>query len=203
MGARASNGPDEDPGLELLVRLRQGDPSAFPALFRAYRRLVWRVLRHLLGDDPELEDVTQAAFLEVYRSIGSFEGRAKLSSWIARVALHCGYRHLRHKKSRPADYRTVEAVHESADPSPSADPEARALGRAASERLRLVLEALPEKKRTVFILVELEGMSHETVAEIVGTNTATVRTRLFYARRAFWEKVARDPMLAELVEKPR
>lgn len=198
MGERAPTVRGSDPGPELLSRLRAGDRTAFTTLFRAYRRLVWRVLHHLLGDDPELEDVVQATFLEVHRSVGSFEGRARLSSWIARVALHSGYRHLRRKRSRPPELGSAADLPEAPDPSPGADPELVTRSRVAAGRLHRVLALLPEKKRTVFILVELEGMAQDEVAEVVGCTPATVRTRLFYARRAFWAAVAEDPVLAEL-----
>lgn len=189
----------EDPGPELLERWRNGDPTAFTAIFRAYRGLVWRVLHRLLRGDPELEDVVQLVFMEIHRSLERFEGRARLSSWITRVALNVGYHHLRRMKSRPADYRAEHRDVDTADDRPSVDPEANVRGREAAARVDEVLGLLPEKKRSVFLLVDLEGLSHEQVAEIVGTNPATVRTRLFYARKEFWKRAAADPVLAELI----
>lgn len=191
--------PEVDPGEALVERVRAGDPAAFTDLFRSYRGLVWRVLRHLLYDDPELEDVVQLTFVEVHRSLPSFEGRSRLSSWITRVALHVGYHHLRRKKSRPADYRASPNLPEQTDDGLGADPERALVARRAQARLGAVLARLPEKKRTVFILVELEGLSREQVAEIVGTNPATVRTRLHYARRDFWKAVAEDEGLRDLI----
>mgnify|MGYP001440886405 CR=1 FL=1 len=94
----------DDRGEELVRRFRRGDEAAFNEIFRSYRSLVWGVLHHLMPNDPELEDVVQQAFVEVFRSLDTFEGRSKLSSWVARVALHVGYHHLRRKKSRPHDY---------------------------------------------------------------------------------------------------
>lgn len=198
MAARVPEPEADDPGPELLRRWRSGDPSAFTAIFRAYRGLVWRVLSRLLREDPELEDVVQATFFEIHRALPSFEGRAKLSSWITRVALNVGYHHLRHKKSRPADYRAERNLPESADERPGSDPEAGARRREAARRVDAILATLPEKKRTVFLLVDLEGLPQEQVAEVVGASPNTVRTRLFYARKAFWAKAAHDPVLAEL-----
>ncbi|MEO1228785.1 MAG: RNA polymerase sigma factor [Myxococcota bacterium] len=189
----------KDPGPELLERWRAGDPTAFTAIFRSYRGLVWRVLHRLLRGDPELEDVVQLVFIEVHRSLDRFEGRARLSSWITRVALNVGYHHLRRKKSRPADYRAEYRDVDAPDERPGVDPEAGARGREAAARVHEVLAQLPEKKRTVFLLVDLEGLTHDQVAEIVGASAATVRTRLFYARKEFWKRAAADPVLAELV----
>ncbi len=189
----------DDPGPELLRRWREGDPAAFTALFRTYRGLVWRVLRRLLRSDPELEDVVQAVFLEVHRALPSFEGRSKLSSWITRVALHVGYHHLRHQRSRPADYRAERTVPDTEDLRASSDPETSVRRRRAAERVDDLLAALPEKKRTVFLLVDIEGMGQEEAAEVIGVNPQTLRTRLFYARKAFWELAADDPILTELL----
>ena len=108
----SSSAPPDEVGRELVRRWRRGDAAAFNDIFRTYKSLVYGVLRHLLHDDPEIEDVVQTAFVEVYRSLSSFEGRSKLSSWIARVALHTGYHHLRRRKSRKADYESERFVPE-------------------------------------------------------------------------------------------
>jgi RNA polymerase sigma-70 factor, ECF subfamily len=190
----------EDRGEDLVARFRRGDESAFNEIFKAHRSLVWGVLHHLMPHDPELEDVVQQAFVEVFRSLDSFEGRSKLSSWIARVALHVGYHHLRRKKSRPHDYDADRSMPEIVDPSPRGDPEAAAERNEAIARVYEILQTLPEKKRTVFILNDLQGMAQEEVAEVVGTNVATVRTRLFYARREFWKLAEQDPVLGRILE---
>lgn len=185
-------------GEDLIARWRRGDQQAFGDIFKAYRSLVYGVLFHLLPHDPELEDVVQTAFLEIFRSLGSFEGRSKLSSWIARVALHVGYHHLRRKKSRPPDYSAEAFPADLVDDSVRADPEASLEQKEAMRRVQAILATIGEKKRTVFLLNDLQGLPQEEVAEIVGTNLATVRTRLFYARREFWEKAKLDPVLAGL-----
>jgi RNA polymerase sigma-70 factor (ECF subfamily) len=190
----------DERGEELVRRFRRGDEAAFNEIFRAYRSLVWGVLHHLMPHDPELEDVVQQAFVEVFRSLDTFEGRSKLSSWVARVALHVGYHHLRRKKSRPHDYEADRSLPDLIDPSPRGDPEAAAERAEAIARVYAILETLPEKKRTVFILNDLQGLAQEEVAEIVGTNIATVRTRLFYARREFWKKAEQDPVLGRVLE---
>ncbi|CAN0583447.1 unnamed protein product, partial [Laminaria digitata] len=182
---------------ELLRRWRSGDESAFTEIFTRYRALVYGVLSHLMPGDPELEDVVQSAFVEVFRSLGSFEGRSKLSSWIARVALHVGYHHLRRRKSRPTDYGADWKIPEVVDDSLAGDPARAAESQEVLARVYAILETLPPKKRTVFILNDLQGLPQEQVAEVVGVRVATVRTRLFYARREFWKKANKDPLLKD------
>ena len=188
----------DEVGQRLVERWRHGDQTAFTDLFRTYRRLVYGVLYHLLGGDPDLEDVVQTTFVEVFRSIERFEGRSRLSSWIARIALHVGYHHLRHRRRRPASDGTQAADLEIPDASFAADPHAAAERSQASARVYAVLEGLAERKRTVLILNDLEGVPQEEIAEIVGTSLATVRTRLFYARKDFWKMAAEDPVLSQL-----
>lgn len=189
---------NDEVGADLVKRWRSGDESAFTEIFTRYRALVYGVLSHLMPNDSELEDVVQTAFVEVFRSLGSFEGRSKLSSWIARVALHVGYHQLRRRRSRPPDYDADHGVPEVADDSLGGDPARAAESAEVMRRVYAILETLPPKKRTVFILNDLQGLPQDEVAEVVGVRIATVRTRLFYARRDFWKKAAKDPVLAEL-----
>jgi RNA polymerase sigma-70 factor (ECF subfamily) len=194
--APAPSPVEDEAGQALVQRWRRGDQSAFTDLFRAYRQLVYGVLFHLLPNDPDLEDVVQTAFVEIFRSLESFEGRARLSSWIARVALNVGYHHIRHRKSRPTDYAAERRQVDVVDTRPSADPEGQAEQRDLARRVHAILEGMAPRKRTVFLLNDLQGLPQEQVAEIVGANIATVRTRLFYARRDFWKKAKEDPVLA-------
>lgn len=180
-----------------MRRWRRGDESAFTEIFERHRGLVYGVLSHLMPRDPDLEDVVQAAFVEVFRSLPSFEGRSKLSSWIARVALHVGYHHLRRRRSRPGPPSDL-AVPELPDESLAGAPERAVEGAEVLARVYAILEGMAPKKRTVFILNDLQGLPQEEVAEVVGVRIATVRTRLFYARREFWKKAAKDPLLCGL-----
>lgn len=189
-------------GRDILDRWKRGERRAFTELFRTYRKLVAGVLYNLMPGDPELEDVVQTAFLEVFRSLHTFEGRSKLSSWVARVALHVGYHHLRRKKSRPSDYRTEPMTPTHLDASVHADPTVGAERSEAIRQVQVILSTLSPKKREVFILNDLQGLPQEQVAEIVGTSVATVRTRLFYARQEFWRRAANDRVLAHLAPPP-
>lgn len=195
---RDATPPADDVGQALVARWHRGDPAAFSDIFKTYRGLVHGVLSHLLRSDPELEDVVQTAFIEIFRSLPTFEGRSKLSSWMARVALHVGYHHLRRRKSRPPDYKAIRELPELVDETPRANPHDALEQKDAIDRVHAILETIAPKKRTIFILNDLQGLGQEEVAEIVGANIATVRTRLFYARKEFWKKAAKDPVLGRL-----
>ena len=188
----------DEVGQAIIQRWRRGDDRAFADLFKEYRQLVYGVLYHLMPNDPDLEDVVQSAFLEVFRSLNSFEGRSRLSSWIARIALHVGYHHLRHRRTHPTDYGGEPLSMDLVDGSTGADPEAAAEQREARDHVYAILGTIAPRKRSVFILNDFQAVPQDEIAEIVGANIATVRTRLFYARREFWKKAKDDPVLAHL-----
>ena len=186
-----------DEGRALVDRWLRGDRTAFSDIFRAYRKLVYGILRHLLGNDPDIDDVVQLAFIEVFRSLATFEGRSKLSSWIARIALHAGYHHLRHRRNHPSDFASEHDIPDLADSSAHGDTERGIRQREAMARVHAIVATIATKKRTVFVLNDLEGMSQEDIAEVVGTSIATVRTRLFHARREFWKHAENDEILRD------
>lgn len=190
-------------GQAIVERWRRGDKSAFDDLFHGYRKLVYGLLYQLLADRDEIEDVVQTAFLEVFNSLDRFEGRSKLSSWIAKVTLHVGYHHLRHRRVRPIIYQAESLTREPVDPAQTHDPEAQLLRTEAAGQMRVLLQTLSPRKRTVFILNDLQGLPQEEIAEIVGASIATVRSRLFYARREFWKKLESDPVLGQMARERR
>lgn len=173
---------------ELLERCRARDVAAWRRLYDAHFDFVYRVARRLGTPGEELEDVCQEVFLVAFRKLGAFrEGR--FSTWLYRITANVASdRHRRRRVRRafaglwgggqelePA-VRTPDREYESA--------EAEAL-------VSRVLEQMAPKKREVFALFELEGLSGEEIAERVGCKVATVWTRLFHARKEFEQLCAK------------
>ena len=151
----------------------------------------------MLGPSPDLEDVVQDIFIQVHRSLPDFRGQAKFSTWLHRVAVNVVLMARRRARSRPA-FAAEEAGRYEADDRPLPDHE---LARARRLRaFRVLLDKLSEKKRTVFVLHEIEGMSPAQIAEVVVCPVLTVRTRLFYARRELAQLMRNEPALAQLLE---
>ena len=181
----------------LIRRFQQGDRAAFTEIFRRYRADVARLVFRMVGHAPDGEDLIQEVFLQVHRSLGEFRGQSRFSTWLHRVTVNVVLMARRAARSRPAL---------AADPPDEGRADERLLPDedvVRTQRIaafRRVLDRLPEKKRTVYILHELEGLPPAEIAEIVGAPVLTVRTRLFYARRELEEMMRDEPALAHLAE---
>jgi RNA polymerase sigma-70 factor, ECF subfamily len=182
---------------DLVRRAQRGDRSAFTSLFRRHRSDVSRLVFRMLGPTPDAEDVVQEVFLQVHKSLGEFRGQAKFTTWLHRVTVNVVLMVRRAARSRPVFSGELMSDHE---PDGRLLPDEDAARRARVTAFRRLLERLPDKKRTVFILHELEGKLPAEIAEIVDAPVLTVRTRLFYARRELAEMMREDPLLAQLAE---
>ena len=180
---------------DLVARCQSGNPDAFRQLFQRHRDDVARLVYRMTGASHELEDLIQEVFLQVHKSIGDFRGDARFTTWLYRLTVNVVLMHRRSAKSRPQLVaEALAAAPKDAHPLPD---EQVARRRRMSAFTRLV-ERLSEKKRTVFILHELEGLPPSEIAKIVGAPVLTARTRLFYARRELTSMLREEPALAGL-----
>jgi RNA polymerase sigma-70 factor (ECF subfamily) len=180
----------------LVARAAAGDDAAFRQLYENHRVNVARLVYRMLGRRSELEDVIQEVFVQVYRSLRDFRGQAKFGTWLHRITINVVLMHRRSARSRPVFVGAPpeEKVTAEAEVRPDEDAERRERVRAFGR----LLDQLAEKKRIVFVLHELEGLTPGEIAKIVGAPVLTVRTRLFYARRELEAMLANEPSLATL-----
>jgi RNA polymerase sigma-70 factor (ECF subfamily) len=181
---------------DLVRRAQRGDRGAFTELFRRHRADVARLVFRMTSSNGDRDDLVQEVFLQVHRSLGEFRGQSKFSTWVHRIAVNVVLMARRAAKSRP-----VFAAELNADLDPTDDPlpdEGAARARRI-EAFRRLVDRLADKKRAVFLLHELEGLSPADISAIVDAPVLTVRTRLFYARRELTEWLREEPALAELV----
>lgn len=178
---------------ELALRCRGGDARAFELLFQKHSGPVARLVYRMTGPSPDLQDLVQDVFLQVIRSLGGFRDEARFSTWLYRVAVNVVLMHRRAAGRRP---RLVaeELALPPADEAPSADESFET--RRRLEAFYRIIARLSDKKRAVFVLHELEGLTPVRIGEIVVAPVLTVRTRLFYARREVAEWLAQEPELA-------
>jgi RNA polymerase sigma-70 factor, ECF subfamily len=182
---------------ELLVRrAAAGNVESFRTLFVRHRSDVARLVYRMLNAPSDLEDVVQEVFVQVFRSLKDFRGQSKFSTWLHRVTVNVVLMHRRSARSRPVltEEAPSELVADEGQTLPDEDAERRERVRA----FQRLLARLADKKRVVFVLHELEGLSPAEIAEIVGAPVLTIRTRLFYARRELEAMLHEEPSLASL-----
>jgi RNA polymerase sigma-70 factor (ECF subfamily) len=172
----------DDSERSLVKRARRGDEQAFATLFQLHKKRVYSVCLLMTKNLAEAEDLTQEAFLQVFRAIGSFRGDAAFSTWLYRVAVNTVLMKLRRKS--PPTFSLDEPV------SPESPSLRRDFGRidqalaGAIDRiaLRRAIQELPEGCRTIFALHEVEGYQHNEIAQLLGCSIGNSKSQFHKAK---------------------
>lgn len=170
---------------EIVRRVVAGETALFEVLMRRNNQRLYRAVRSVLQEEAEVEDVMQQSYLAAYRALGNFAHSARFSTWLIRIglnqALAARRRTVSHLPLRehpePNEGEPVEEL-----PSPNPSPEDAASGRELGRLLERVLDDLPQTYRTVVMLREVEGMSTQETAQVLGVSEDVVKTRLHRAR---------------------
>src|SRR5947199_7313104 len=175
----------DPPGL--LARLRAGEPRAFEELVIAYQHRVFGVALRMLGSRAEAEEIAQEVFLRAHRAIAEFRGEARLGTWLYAIASRLCLNRL-----ASPDRRVARGDAALAD-VPAATPDAAAAAERAEldAALRAAIAGLPEDRRPVLVLRDVEGLAYEQIAEALALDPGTVRSRLHRARMQRKEKLER------------
>ncbi len=166
----------------LIGRIAQGDRLAMQVLFARHHVRVYRFVLRLVRNNATAEDLISEVFLDVWRQAGSFEGRSAVSTWLLSIARFKALSVLRKKPEEELDDETAGAIEDQSD-----DPEVTLAKKDKSALLRQCLTALSAEHREIIDLVYYHEKSVDEVAEIVGIPEATVKTRMFYARKKLSE----------------
>lgn len=189
-----TKGPDPDREDSALVsRCQEGDEEAFSELVRKYQTRVVGIAFSVVRDADEAVDVAQEAFIKVHRSLRGFRGKSSFYTWLYRITVNLAIDRDRKRKRQPTESleaieersSTGEAVFAGSEPSPhevAADGE-------MSEIVNRAIESLSSRHRTVILLRDVQGLSYQEIAEVVGCSLGTVMSRLHYARQYLKEKV--------------
>jgi len=162
----------------LIARIASGDRDAMRALYLKHHVRVYRFVMRLVRSQTVAEDVISDVFLDVWRQAGSFEGRSAVSTWLLAIARFKALSVLRRRPDEELNDTGAAAV-----PDPTDDPEVAIQKKDTGEILRECLNALSREHREVIDLVYYHEKTVEEVAQIVGIPEATVKTRMFYARK--------------------
>jgi RNA polymerase sigma-70 factor (ECF subfamily) len=166
----------------LIGRIANGDRLAMQVLFARHHVRVFRFVLRLVRDEAAAEDLISEVFLDVWRQAGRFEGRAAVSTWLLAIARFKALSMLRRKPDEELDDEKAEAIEDGSD-----TPDVTLEKKEKSEVIRKCLTSLTAEHREIIDLVYYHEKSVEEVAEIVGIPEATVKTRMFYARKKLAE----------------
>jgi len=180
---RVQRQDDEFNEAEAIERAKQGDAWAFQQLYDKHKRRVYSLCLRMTANTAEAEDLTQEAFLQLYRKIATFRGESAFSTWLHRLSVNVVLMHLR-KKSLPV-VSLEETTQGSEEDAPKKDFGAEDLALAGSiDRLQLqkAVDDLPPGYRTIFVLHDIEGYEHNEIAGIVGCSIGNSKSQLHKAR---------------------
>jgi RNA polymerase sigma-70 factor (ECF subfamily) len=168
---------------EAIAAAQAGDEKAFETLYALHKRRVYSLCLRMLGNVAAAEDLTQDAFLQLYRKIGTFRGDSAFSTWLHRLAVNVVLMHLR-KKGLP-QISLEEALEPSQDDGPRKDIGARDLRLSGSiDRVTLerAVENLPPGYRLIFVLHDVEGYEHNEIADMLSCSIGNSKSQLHKAR---------------------
>jgi RNA polymerase sigma-70 factor, ECF subfamily len=181
--------------LSILRALKAGDTQALSLLFEQYADSIYRLAFRLVQEPEAAEDIVQETFLKTLTRLQSFEGRAKLSTWLYRVAYNASLDYLRARQtlSFPIDQDTAEESEAAPMPEVFVEwetPESILLDGESLELLDRAIRSLPHSLQIVFVLRDIEGLSTDETAEILTLKAGTVKVRLHRARLALRERLS-------------
>jgi RNA polymerase sigma-70 factor (ECF subfamily) len=181
----------------LIRKLKERDETAFRELVETYRDRVFNMTFRMLGNREEAEDVSQEVFITVFKSIDSFRGDAKFSTWLYRVtANHCKnrikYLARRHDRSKSEFDERIDrkaAAGGTTAPSEIRRPDHQVEGAETAELIQRLIAELEEDHRVLIVLRDIEELSYEEICQITDLPEGTVKSRLHRARQALRKKL--------------
>jgi RNA polymerase sigma-70 factor (ECF subfamily) len=180
---------EADSDSDVVRRVQGGDVAAFDQLILKYRARVYSVIYNLTSNREDASDLAQETFIKSFQSIHRFQGQSSFFTWIYRIAVNSTLSHLR--KHRFRTFFSLEKINED-DPvshelitaiTDTTGADRAAHVRELQERLNEALQKLSIRHRTVVTLFEIDGLSHQQIAEIMDCSVGTVRSRLHYAKQ--------------------
>lgn len=189
--ARRSTTPDRAQQEAWVLRLRQGDGEALREVVLAFAERLTAVVAGVLRDRDAVEDVVQESFAKAFYRIGSFKGGSSLYTWLYRIAVNGAKDYIKSRKRRPAS--SFDELPGRASLPAQAPPMLEGLERRELRRkVREAIDRLPYRFRSVLALREIEGMTYNDIAEVLGLSLGTVESRLFRARKRLRATLARE-----------
>ena len=172
------------PEAEAIRRAQQGDAAAFERIYQLHNRRVYSLCLRMVGNTAEAEDLTQEAFLQLFRKIGTFRGESAFSTWLHRLAVNVVLMRLRKKTGSESSLEEVtEPDEESGGPRRDfGAPDLKLSGSIDRVNLRRAVDQLPAGYKAIFVLHDVQGYEHNEIAEILGCSIGNSKSQLHKAR---------------------
>lgn len=184
--------PSSDSDLMLVERAVAGDQRAFELLVIKYQRRIQRLIARMVRDVDLVDDIAQETFIRAYRALHQFRGDAQFYTWLYRIAVNTAKKALLDLKRDPTvSESALKSSQDDEETSRSGlelisaeTPETELAAKDVARTVNAALDGLPEDLRQALVLRELDGLSYEEIAEVMGCPIGTVRSRIFRAREA-------------------
>lgn len=176
--------------LELVERFRQGDEAAFDELAPLAGRMSYHLALRSVADSNVAEDISQEALVRLYKHAGEIEGVGAFKTWFYRITMNLIHDHFRRTTRHDSAMSTLEDIR-TLERKASEEPLSALERGALRNALTQAINSIDEKHREVFLLKEVEGLSHDQIAKILNVPEGTVWSRLCYARKKLQEKLKR------------
>ena len=181
--------PDAASLKETIRLAQQGDAAAFETIYQLHCRRVYALCLRMVGDPTEAEDLTQEAFLQLFRKIHTFRGESAFSSWLHRLTANIVL--MRFRKKRPITMSLDEVIRPDEEGDrPTLEiggPDLRLIGVFDRVNLQTAVEQLPEGYRSMFLLHDVQGFEHNEIAAMLGCSVGNSKSQLHKARKRLRE----------------
>ena len=180
---------EADSDMQIVRRVQGGDVAVFDRLILKYRERVYSIVYHMTSNREDAADLTQESFIKAFQSIQRFGGQSSFFTWLYRIAVNSTLSHLR--KGRLRSFFSLERM-DSDEPvskeiidalTDKTDADRDAFVHELQEKLNDAMQKLSTRHRTVVTLFEIEGLSHQEIADVMDCSVGTVRSRLHYAKQ--------------------
>ncbi len=184
-----------DSDAQLVARAQAGDVRAFELLVLKYQRRIERLIGRMVRDTDLVADIAQETFIRAWRALYQFRGEAQFYTWLYRIAVNTAKKSLGDLKRNPAIAQSALRSGDDEEDAPFLEPvsaetpESVLAAKEIAQAVNAALEALPEELRQAVTYREIDGLSYEAIAQVMGCPIGTVRSRIFRAREAISARV--------------
>lgn len=188
--ARTPTGDPSD--LELVERCQKNDVSAFEVLVKRYQQRAARLAYRYVKNQEDARDITQEAFVRVFRSIKDFRNESQFYTWFYRILVNLSLDHLRRNKMEASEYQDellLRSQSAADGQQKKTNPREELWKKQRIEAIGSAIASLPDDQKSTVILREIDGLSYEEIAQVTSVPIGTVMSRLYYARRKLQEKL--------------